>query len=206
MTLKDLSRFVFFAWVFISPFGLSCANEDLSFNDPLTIDLLAKFKENSLANGTGEKSQVRITLLRSLHPPLMVKWYPEADADEVAVQAKTLTKKLEPEGFRLSNDVTARLSVGQRKNLKQYFGLADPVNLPKEDWRSSDVLDGSTWVIEIATDGEVTRLVRRNPMSLPSESSDQNEVTHDRIWREQFLVTFALNLLMASGLEVEELY
>jgi hypothetical protein len=206
MKLKTLSRFALFAWVFILSLGLSCANQDTPSNDPLTIDLLAKFKENSLANGTGGKSQVRITLLRSFHPPLMIKWYPEADADEVAVQAKTLTKNLEPEGVRLSKDVTARLSVGQRENLKQYFGLADPVNLPKEDWRSSDVLDGSTWVIEIASDEEVTRLVRRNPMSLPSESSDRNKVTHDRIWREQFLVTFALNLLMASGLEVDELY
>jgi len=184
----------------------SVFSEEPKFEELLNEDVLAKLQEINLTNGTGEKDQVRITILRSFQNPLIINWYPKALADEVAVHAKILTNELQLQNGQFYIEAKSKLSNGQRNNLKQYFGIADPATLPANDWRSSDVLDGSVWIIEIASKNDSIRIFRRNPMEIPSVSSNQENVSKDRIWKEQFLVTFALNLLMASGLEVEGVY
>lgn len=175
--------------------------KDLGSENFLSEGLLAAFKEKRLEKGIGNtKSLIRITIIRSLHSPLMFQWFP----GESRLQVKRLNNDSDPFGDsygELSMNRAVKLTAIQNNLLKSLYSKAPLDILPQAYWQPQG-LDGSTWVYESAVARKGTILVaRRSPIDPSKASLEYTNIKSDRLAKELQLTSFALMLWMLSGVD-----
>ena len=153
--------------------------------------------------GTGKKrSVIRITIMRSFHAPLLLKWYPAYDEHKALIHIKRLkVKSTDTERIYEGLDIDKRieLKASQEKLLKAIYRHSPIQDLPQDYW-SPQTLDGSMWIYEASGGDGSTLLTRRNPIDLFLEGSN---IKSARLARELQLTTFSLMLWTLSDIDEE---
>jgi len=212
--LFRLSAFLLLASQLLAedPFAVSKENVadrsmDRTSKEFLSDKLLKAFGAKRLDNGTGgdkEHFLIRLTVLRSLDPPLMFTWYIKERGEESSLNIQRLAVTFsDEEGMKYGKvdfNKHIRIKPNQVDLLRSVYHSADISKLPQLDWQEA-VLDGSRWIYEVAVHDESIILERNNPVNLNEITFESFKVSLMRKERESNLTSFALMLWLLSGLD-----
>jgi|GEM_PF-6168852 len=165
---------------------------------------LKAFQEPYLDKGTGDdRDLIRITISRSFHAPVMLKWYPGKEGESSQLQVKVLKKGDDGESYsRIGLEKNITISAQQRDLLTRMVESSKATSLPAPCWQGA-MLDGSTWIYEFASKGDSICLERKSPIlsGIEIENLDKK-----RLLRETHLTALTMMLWQLADLKGEELY
>ena len=196
----------------VSPFAIVPSTKidrsgDKKSLDFISEDLLNALHERRLDKGVGDNAPgvVRITVLRSFHPPLAFLWFPSSEGQESWLEVKRVRLQIDKEAKHTYNglDLSTRIKIrpSQTTNLQEYFHGTRITDLPQSCWQPES-LDGSTWIFEFAAEvpDRSILLVRRNPI-YPLGALKGSTISRERLLQESALTTFALLIWTLSGID-----
>ncbi len=175
--------------------------------DFISDDILKVLQERRLDKGVGNEASgvIRITVLRSFHPPLAFMWFPAPEGQESWLEVKRAKMQTNGEGQRTYTglDLNSRIKLrpSQTKNLQDFFQSTSIANMPQSCWQP-EAMDGSTWIFEFAAEvpDRSTLLIRQNPI-YPLAALEGSTITKERLLQESALTTFALLIWTLSGID-----
>ena len=170
----------------------------------LSDKLLEALDERRLDEGMGTGSAViRITILRSFHAPLVLKWFPAEPNKESWLHVKRLKWEVNDKGERnyLGLDLNKKIKLrpSQEKLLKTIYAHSSLQELPQAYW-TPEALDGSQWIYEAAAKDGSILIARRNPIN---PTLNGTKIQTQRLLHELQLTTFALMLWTLSEIDEE---
>ena len=176
--------------------------------DFISDDILNALQERRLDKVGNEASGVvRITALRSFHPPLAFLWFPAPEGQESWLEVKRVRMQIDKEGRRtyigLDLNSRIRLRPSQTQNLQDFFFQRTRItDLPQGCWQPES-LDGSTWIFEFPSEvpDRSTLLMRRNPIHPPLAALEASTISKERLLQESALTSFALMIWTLSGID-----
>lgn len=166
--------------------------------------LLDKFREPRLDNGS-EVDVIRITILRSLHDPLMFTWTVDSKYPE-KLSIKKVERIFDKNGELKYGELVLNKNIDLTESQSGYFkkilAVSDAHNLDPEDWQP-ETLDGSTWIYEFVSRENSIILVRKNPIDARLGNLP---IPQEKLLKELTLTSMALMIWSVANLENEDLY
>lgn len=179
--------------------------KDKGSKEFLDDQLLGALGLKRLDEGVGKgTSVIRITVLRSFHPPLSFSWYPAPQGEESWLRVRRLKMEINSRGQRgykgLDLDNKIKLRPDQGRLLKEVLHRTEVDSLPQACWQPEGLIDGSEWIFEVAEKEESFLISRRSPIDPQAEGA---EISKKRLAQEMHLTAFALVIWTLSGIEAE---